>query len=111
MMQGYPGEEACDLHETVDYLDKHDGKLDRIRLSQFKALPATDFHRDFEKNPQRYAELADFEWDFRDSRAGYRYTKAAARDYRKAKLRLLRKVYEVNQRPLRSGAEAFDGLM
>lgn len=111
MMQGYPGEEATDLDESVAYLDQHDGKLDRIRLSQFKALPATDFHRDFEQNPQRYAELADFEWDFRDSRAAYRYTKASARKYRKSKLRLLNKVYEVNRRPLRAGAEAFDGLM
>lgn len=111
IMQGYPGETPEDLHETVDYLDQHDGKIDRIRISQFKALPATAFHRDFEENPQHYAELADFEWDFRDSRAAYRYTKASARSYRKAKLRLLRKVYEVNRRPLRDGAEAFDGLM
>jgi radical SAM superfamily enzyme YgiQ (UPF0313 family) len=111
MMQGYPGETAADLDQTVDFLLEHRSYLDRVRLSQFKAIPGTRFHEEYDKNPERYPDFVGFSWDFRDARAKYRYVPSATRHYRKAKRRLLDLVHEINRQPLRNGAEAFDGLM
>ncbi len=111
MMQGFPGETADDLKLTIDYLEQHQQYLDRVRLSQFKAIPGTKIHRDFEEHPSRYSDLVDFQWDFRKGQASYSYRPSFFREYRRAKRQLLDKVHEINKKPLRCGAEAFDGLM
>ncbi len=111
VMQGYPGETADDLDMTVALLEKHRDKLDRVRLSQFKAIPGTRFQEEYDQNPSQYSELADFSWSFRDASAWYRYKPSASPEYRRAKRRLLDIVHSINKEPLRSGAEAFDGLM
>jgi hypothetical protein len=46
-----------------------------------------------------------------NARAHYRYAPAAERAYRRSANRLLSMVYEINRKPLRDGAEVFDGLM
>jgi hypothetical protein len=47
----------------------------------------------------------------RFGRATYRNAQTTDRAYRRAKSRLLDTVHRINSRPLRPGAEAFDGLM
>jgi len=110
-MLGYPGEVADDVDSTTRFLERHRGQMDRIRMSRFKPLPGTRFHRHYVRAPERFPSLRGLEWDFRLGRA--RYLQGAGRDrgYRRATARLLRVVHEINREPLREGLEAFDGLM
>ena len=110
-MLGYPGETPNDIAATVRFFEEHDRCIDRVRLSRFAAIPGTRFHERYERLPQRYTDLTHFEWSFGEARARYRYAPAAQRAYRRQKTRLLNIVHHINSRPLRAGAEAFDGLM
>jgi radical SAM superfamily enzyme YgiQ (UPF0313 family) len=110
-MLGYPGETAADVEQSVDFFEHYGRLLDRVRMSRFKAIPGTPFHVRYARNPERFSELEEFAWNFKFARASYRYGPAHARAYRRAKTRLLGLVYEINRRPLRAGAEIFDGLM
>jgi len=49
--------------------------------------------------------------DGRRARGVYRHLRAGGADYRRAKARVLRAVYAINRRRIRSSARAFDGLM
>lgn len=110
-MAGYPGETADDVAATASMLERHRDHLDRVRLSRFKAIPGTRFHRLHQRDPARFAGLSHFEWDYRHARAEYRYTASRHASYREAKRRLLRIVHQINRKPLRDGAREFDGLM
>lgn len=110
-MLGYPGETAGDVEQSVKFFEQHRKRLDRVRLSRFKAIPGTPFHGRYERAPERFDTLEGFAWNFRFARASYQYRPASDPAYRRAKVRLLRLVYEINHRPLRPGAEIFDGLM
>ena len=111
VMQGYPSETAEDMDMTVTFLQEHRKYLDRVRLSQFKAILGTRFQVEYDANPKKFPSLEGLEWSFRDASAWYRHGPSSARDYRKAKRRLLDIVHLINKEPLRPGAEAFDGLM
>jgi radical SAM superfamily enzyme YgiQ (UPF0313 family) len=110
-MLGYPGEHASDIRQSIEFLTRHERLLDRIRITRFKAIPGTRFHARYRRRPDRYASMRDMRWNFRYGRASYRYDEAETRSYRKAKADLLRFVHAINRKPLRAGAEAFDGLM
>jgi radical SAM superfamily enzyme YgiQ (UPF0313 family) len=110
-MLGYPGETAADVEQSVKFFEQHRTRLDRVRLSRFKAIPGTPFHGRYERAPERFEELEGFAWNFKFARASYQYGPASDPAYRRAKARLLRLVHEINHRPLRPGAEIFDGLM
>lgn len=108
---GYPRETAADLDATHTFLKAHQREFDRIRLGLFKAIPGTRFAELYDRRPSRFDGLTHFRWDDRYARASYRYQPSLDRSYRRAKTRVLRLVHEINRRPLRPGAEAFDGLM
>src|SRR5262249_23647111 len=100
-----------DIAQSIRFLSQHERHLDRVRLSRFAAIPGTRFHERFERRPDAYTDLTHFEWAFGEARARYRYAPAATRAYRRRKTELLNVVHRINSRPLRAGAEAFDGLM
>lgn len=108
---GFPGEQAADVRQSTEFLRRHEPLLDRIRLSRFKAIPGTRFHARYRRRPDRYASMRDVRWNLRYARASYRYADAESRGYRSAKAELLRLVHGINRKPLRAGAESFDGLM
>lgn len=110
-MLGYPGESADDVRQSVAFFEQYGSLLDRVRMSRFKAIPGTPFHSRYVRNPERFSDLEDFAWNFKFARASYRYRPARARAYRRAQAKLLGLVYDINRRPLRAGAEIFDGLM
>jgi anaerobic magnesium-protoporphyrin IX monomethyl ester cyclase len=109
-INGYPGETAEDIGETVRFLETHGRLLDRIRMNRFTPLPGTRFHELYNRRPERF-ELTELKWDYRLRRGEYRYGPAAERRYRKARARLLRSVHRINRRPLQDSARVFDGLM
>jgi hypothetical protein len=49
--------------------------------------------------------------DTRRARAEYSESGTHGREYRRAKARVLKAVYDINRRAIRSSARAFDGLM
>jgi radical SAM superfamily enzyme YgiQ (UPF0313 family) len=108
---GYPGETAEDVDQTTRFLGSHMPFIDRIRMNRFTPMPGSRFHDLYKKAPERFPGLADLRWDFRLRRAEYRYSPASERTYRKARKRLLQVVHQINSRPLRPSAQAFDGLM
>ena len=108
---GWPGEQAADIDRTVGFLRDHERYLDRVRLSRFKAIPGTRFEAFYRRRPERYKTMTGFRWNYRYARASYTYEEAKRRPYRKAKAEMLRFVYRINKKPLRAGAEVFDGLM
>ncbi|MGH3023327.1 MAG: B12-binding domain-containing radical SAM protein [Gaiellaceae bacterium] len=110
-MLGYPGEDASDINRTVGFLREHERYLDRVRLSRFKVIPGTRFEEFYRRRPERYGSMTRFRWNYRFARAAYTYEEAKRRSYRKAKADMLRFVYRINKKPLRAGAEVFDGLM
>jgi len=109
-INGYPGETADDIDETVRFLETHGRLLDRIRMNRFTPLPGTRFHELYDRRPERFG-LTHLTWDYRLRRGEYRYAAASERGYRKARARLLRSVHRINSRPLRNSAQVFDGLM
>ena len=111
MMLGYPEETAEDIWQSVAFLEKHLQHFDRIRLSRFKAIPGTRFDKLYTKRPARFSGIKNFHWDYRYARAGYEYTNASDRHYRKAKRSLLQLIHKINNEPLRDDAVQFDGLM
>jgi radical SAM superfamily enzyme YgiQ (UPF0313 family) len=110
-MLGFPGEEAADIDRTVTFLRDHQRHLDRVRLSRFKAIPGTRFEAAYRRHPERFADLTGFHWNYRYARAAYTYAQARRSTYRRSKAEMLRLVHQINRKPLRAGAETFDGLM
>lgn len=111
MMKGYPGETAGDLEQTADFLERHTRFIDRIRFNDFSLLLGTPVYASVQSEPSRYPDLRLRSANPRHARSGYDRLRASSRAYRSAKLRVLRAVYEINRRKIRSSAREFDGLM
>jgi anaerobic magnesium-protoporphyrin IX monomethyl ester cyclase len=127
MMKGYPTETAEDLELTAEFLERHGDYIDRIRFNEFSLLTATPVHEELIAGSQRFGDVRLIRADDRRARfhyvipnsGGRAYRKAkyyvipnnGGRAYRKAKSRVLRAVYAINRRRIRSSAREFDGLM
>jgi radical SAM superfamily enzyme YgiQ (UPF0313 family) len=111
MMQGFPGETVDDLRQTNAFLKQHFHALDRVRLSLFKPLPNTPFDRMYQRDPEKYASLKQFKWDYKLARGLYRYHPNREKAYRKEKRKLLKIVYAINKKPLSDDAQQFNGMM
>lgn len=111
MFKGFPGETARDLELTAEFLERHAAYIDRIRYNEFSIPVGTPIHQAVMENPAAYPSLRLTRLDGRRAQARYVNRDGAGAAYRKAKLRVLRAVYAINRRPVRSSARAFDGLM
>ncbi|MEW4487069.1 radical SAM protein [Thalassoglobus sp. JC818] len=111
MMLGFPGEQAEDIHSTLDFLDTYGSDVDRINLSRFALFPGTELAQQLERKPEMHTGLTLLTWDHRNAQVRYRYEPSMTREYRKAKSQLLKAVHEVNSRPLPTEAEIFNGVM
>ncbi len=111
MFKGYPGETAQDMMETVRFLEEHAPYLDRVRFNDFSLHTGTPIWQAMMEKGGVDAELRATHQDERRARMGYRPTTAPDRAYRRAKLRALDLVYQINRRKVRNAARQFDGLM
>lgn len=111
MFKGYPGETAEDLEQTAVFLERHSPYLDRIRFSEFSMTAGTPIDKAVREGSERYPNVRVTGFDHRDIRTRYASRDGRSSSYRKAKARVLRAVYEINRRKIRSSAQAFDGLM
>jgi hypothetical protein len=100
-----------DVDATFRSLREHEPCLDRVALSRFKAIPGARLHDRYARSPERFPDLAGIQWDLRYGRAAYRNVRSVEPTYGASKRRLLEIVHRIDSRPLRVGAEPFDGLM
>lgn len=110
MFKGFPGETAKDLELTAQFLESHMTYIDRIRYNEFSLSPGTPIYEEVR------AGRFDGAWRVRGLEQGgarARYVNHEGRGvaYRAAKARVLRAVYAINRRQIRSSARQFDGLM
>lgn len=110
-MLGYPGETADDVDATARFLEEHRTRLDRVRLSRFKAVPGTRFQRMIDRYPNKFPGIRNLAWSFGEARARYRYEPAEDSRYRRAKARVLDLVHAINRKPIGDDGAVFDGLM
>lgn len=111
MFKGFPGETSEDLEQTAQFLEEHAPYLDRVRYNEFSVPENTPIYEAIADSPSRYPQLTITKLDYRQGRAQYVNAETGSIAYRKAKARVLRAVYAINRRKLRSAARAFDGLM
>lgn len=111
LIQGYPGEEAGDLEQTAEFLERNARWLDRVRMNRFNALVGARFAKDYERDASKFPGLRDLEWEYRHARSRYRYLPAETGPYRRAMRRVLGAVHRVNRKPLKETAREFDGVM
>lgn len=111
MFKGFPGETCEDLELTAAFLEKHGRYIDRIRFNEFTIAGGTPIYNTLRVEPSKYAGLRVLEWKHRVNRAAYINDSSSGKAYRKAKARVLRAVFDINRRDIRTSALAFDGLM
>lgn len=111
MFKGFPGEDAEDLELTAQFLERNCSFIDRIRYNEFSIPSGTPIEKALHDEPMRYPNLHIVRSDHQRARVKYVNTDIGRPSYRKAKARVLRAVFEINRRPIRSSARHFDGLM
>jgi radical SAM superfamily enzyme YgiQ (UPF0313 family) len=111
MFKGYPGETAEDLEKTAEFLEEHAACIDRLRFNEFALLEGTPVYRDVHEEPSRHPELRVLNLDQRNATARHVNVTTTGPDYRRAKARVLAAAFEINRRPVRRSALAFDGVM
>jgi radical SAM superfamily enzyme YgiQ (UPF0313 family) len=110
MFAGYPGETEDDMAATANFLEAHEGYLDRVRFNAFSLLEETPI---FKKMAEQSGAdiLTALHLDPQRARMEYRNPDVETKGYRAHKRRALAAVYRINKRPVRSSARQFDGLM
>lgn len=111
MFKGYPGETAEDLQLTADFLEANAPYLDRIRFNDFSIPLGTPIAVAIATEPKAFPSVHAGGVDMRQARTRYSSRGIRGRAYQQAFTRVLRAVYSINRRPIRSSAQAFDGLM
>lgn len=111
MFKGYPGETAEDLEASADFLERHSAYLDRVRFNEFSVPIGTPLAHQLADQTKPIIDLEMTGLNSRLGRLDYRRLTNTGRAYGRAKARLLRAVYQINRRPIRSSARQFDGLM
>lgn len=108
---GYPGETYEDVQATADFLSEYYDKIDRVKLSGFKAIPGTAFERRLDRRPEKFPSIKNFKWDYRFAQGNYNYQVNDKKKYRKAKVELLKIVHTINKKEIMDSAQQFNGLM
>lgn len=112
MFTGFPGEEAADVDETTDFLTRHARYIERLPIYRFQIMSGTRFSQLLEQDTRgKYSNLLDIVPNHTQALIEHRYAQTADPAYRKAVLRLLRVVHQINRKPLRESARDFEGVM
>lgn len=111
MFSGYPGETARDLDLTSAFLAKHGHFIDRVRFNAFSLHEGALIHDRLQRESADFEGVRLGEPDARYGRRTFVNMGERPVSYRRARGRVLKAVYEINKRTLRSSAREFDGLM
>lgn len=111
MILGYPGEAASDVEASAHFLEAHRAHIERVQLNRFQIMIGSAFEKRFMNSPQSFPGITSLTIDRREAITHHRYREVDIPAYRRAVSRLFRAVFEINRRPLRASARAFDGVM
>ncbi len=111
MIIGYPGETADDVIASAKFVEQHCEQIDRIALNRFAVMRGTRIDKQIEEHPEKFKGLVDLTINNRMASVSHRYAPATESAYATAASRLWKAVHEVNRKPLRGSAGAFEGVM
>lgn len=111
MILGYPGERADDVLATATFLEKHSDAIERVVLNRFHIRTGTRFHRMYQQDPGQFPDIVSVSGNHRIANLDHESTLADDPSYRRAITRVIGVAHDINRRPLRSNARAFDGVM
>jgi radical SAM superfamily enzyme YgiQ (UPF0313 family) len=111
MIVGYPGEEARDVVETAEFLERHAGDIERVMVNRFQIASGTRFHRSLEQQPEKFPQVTQLTANHRMAQLSHHLSTNDDPAYRRGISRVLQAAHQINRRPLRATAQEFEGVM
>lgn len=111
MFKGYPGETANDLELTIKFLEKNANFIDRIRFNDFSIHTGIPLYDEVLTHPEKYPQIKVISEDAKYGKLIFKNIETETSEYRKAKIKLLNVVYQINKKEIRASAKNFDGVM
>jgi radical SAM superfamily enzyme YgiQ (UPF0313 family) len=111
MVLGYPGETAEDVHLSAEFLERHDGVIERVSLNRLQVVTGTRLHELLRRKPTRFPGVQIVSEDASSARVNHQYAETASPSHRKAVMRLLTAVHHINSKGLSGRAREFEGVM
>jgi anaerobic magnesium-protoporphyrin IX monomethyl ester cyclase len=111
MITGYPGEDASDVEQTAELLERHHHCIERVMLNRFAIMTGTTFQRTLERDASRFPGVRDVRPEHRQAHVGHAYGPAGESSYRRAIRRLLAAAHRINRKELLPSARPFEGVM
>ena len=111
MIHGAPGETACDVDQSTQFLTEHRGVIDRVNLGRFQLMIGPTILRRHDEDPKRFADMIVTDRDPLMATAEHQMARKDLRAYMMATQRLLKAVHHINRKDLPERSRAFDGVM
>jgi len=111
MVLGYPGETAEDVHLSAEFLERHTDAIERVSLNRLQITAGTRIHELLRRKPTRFQGVQVVNEEASTARVDHRYAEVEQPSHRKAVMRLLTAVHEINSKSLSRRAGEFEGVM
>jgi Radical SAM superfamily len=108
---GYPGEEPGDLHETARFLARNESSIERVMLNRFSLMLGANIDRLSVDRPGLFPGLRRGRLDPSTAVIEHSNSIVATPAHRQAVYDLMAAVHRINRKPLRAGAQEFEGVM
>jgi radical SAM superfamily enzyme YgiQ (UPF0313 family) len=108
---GYPGEEPGDVRETVEFLQRNAGFIERVMINRFSLMRGSEIDRRSLERPESVQGLERGSLDPLTGVVAHSDARWQSREHRKAVYRLLSAVHRINRKPLAASAREFEGVM
>ena len=110
LVLGYPGEQASDVLDTVEFLREHEESIGRVALNRLAVMVGTPLHRALELG--RLGRSVSLEQDLpSDGLVEHDYPDMRDGEYRRAVRQMLAVIDRINRKTLSAGIDAFVGVM
>ncbi|MBA3562412.1 MAG: radical SAM protein [Gammaproteobacteria bacterium] len=111
MIHGAPAEEARDVRESAEFLERHSDVIDRVNLNRFQIMIGPSFLRRYDSRPGRFPSIRAVKRNPRLAIADHEHTMSRSFAYFRATQRLLSAVHRINRKRLPGAANQFEGVM
>jgi len=111
MIVGYPSESAEDVHASAEFLAQHSRVIERVSLNRLALITGTSLHRMVSRRPEKFPDIHVTGQNDQLAMISYKREGPGSRAYRRAMMRLLTEVHQINARELTPRARDFEGVM
>lgn len=111
MIHGSPGEEASDVNDSADFLERHRSVIDRVSLNRFQLMIGPSLLQRYDADPAEFPSIGALRRNPRFALVEHETRISGWREYGKAMRRLLHNVHTINRKRLAPGARQFEGVM